>query len=92
MTDRHVNSIAGRLSLRAPQRRSLEILESKARNELGDADVLAKEDAAVKWCNLATTHTAANGGKTWKYMLIPHDAISENMTLGGLASQFLIAG
>lgn len=67
------------------------MLESKARNELGDADALAKKDAAVKWCGLATTHTAANGGKTWKYMLIPHDAISENMTLGGLASQFLVA-
>ena len=68
------------------------MLESKARNELGDADVLAKKDVAVKWCGLATAHTAANGGKAWKYMLIPHDAISENMTLGGLASQFLIAG
>jgi len=68
------------------------MLESKARNELGDADVLAKKEAAVKWCSLATTHTTANGGKAWKYMLIPHDTISENMTLGGLASQFLAKG
>jgi hypothetical protein len=27
-------------------------------------------------------------GKSWKYVLIPHDAIAENMTLSGLVSQF----
>ena len=64
------------------------MLESKARNEMGDADVLAKKEAAVKWCGLATSHATANGGKAWKYMLIPHDAITGNMTLEGLASRF----
>ncbi|MBI3042757.1 MAG: DEAD/DEAH box helicase family protein [Betaproteobacteria bacterium] len=65
------------------------MMESKARNELGDADVLAKKEAAVKWCGLATAHATGNGGKPWKYMLVPHDAVSENMTLSGLVSQFL---
>lgn len=49
--NRHVNAIAGRLSLRPPQRQSLEILE-------------------------------------WKYVLIPHDVIAENMTPAGLVGQF----
>ena len=55
-------------------------------NEMKDADVLAKRDAAVKWCALASRHTAGSGGKPWKYLLIPHDAITDNMTLAGLAS------
>ncbi|MFQ5796706.1 MAG: DEAD/DEAH box helicase [Candidatus Bipolaricaulia bacterium] len=64
------------------------MLEPKARNEMTDPDVLAKKDAAVKWCDLATNHNQKNGGKPWKYALIPHDAITENMTLAGLVSQF----
>ncbi|MFQ5853265.1 MAG: DEAD/DEAH box helicase, partial [Candidatus Binatia bacterium] len=62
------------------------ILEPKARNEMTDPEVLAKKEAAVKWCELATKHASANDGKPWKYALIPHDAIAENMTLAGLAS------
>ena len=64
------------------------LLEPKAKNEMKDADVLAKRDAAVKWCALASQHTAGSGGKPWKYLLIPHDAITDNMTLAGLASQY----
>jgi type III restriction enzyme len=64
------------------------MLEAKARNEMTAGDVLAKKDAAVKWCEHASNHNLQNGGKPWKYALIPHDAIAENMTLGGLLSQF----
>jgi type III restriction enzyme len=66
----------------------LYMLEPKARNEMTDAEVLAKKDAAVTWCGRASSHAISNGGKPWKYVLIPHDAIAENMTLGGLVSQF----
>ena len=64
------------------------LLEPKAKNEMEDADVLAKKDAAVEWCKHASQHTAGIGGKPWKYLLIPHDAIADNMTLAGLASQY----
>jgi type III restriction enzyme len=30
----------------------------------------------------------ADGGKPWRYVLIPHDAIAENLTLDGLAARF----
>ena len=50
-----------------------------------DEDVLAKARAASLWCARATTIEAADGGKPWRYLLIPHDAISDTMTLGGLA-------
>jgi len=66
------------------------MLEPKARNEMNDADVQAKKDAAVQWCRHATHHAVSHDGKPWKYLLIPHDAIAENMTLPGLAGRFLI--
>ena len=69
--------------------RCIYLLEPKAKSEMAAADVLAKRDAAVKWCEHASNHNQANGGKPWKYALIPHDAIAENMTLAGLVSQFL---
>jgi len=64
------------------------LLEPKGSGNMSDADVLAKRDAAVTWCQNATTHTTANGGKPWQYALIPHDAITENMTLTGLVAQY----
>jgi type III restriction enzyme len=64
------------------------MLEPKMRKELADAIVLAKKEVAVNWCANASRHAAAYGGKPWQYVLIPHDAIAENMTLQGLAKQF----
>jgi len=68
---------------------SIYMLEPKASNQMNDAEVLAKRDAAIKWCKLATEYVATYGGKPWKYLLIPHDVIAENMTLSGLAQQFV---
>jgi type III restriction enzyme len=64
------------------------MLEPKARNEMNDEIVLAKKEAALKWCANASNHAASNGGKPWQYVLIPHDEIAENMTMEGLANQF----
>ena len=64
------------------------MLEAKARNDLDDAEMQAKKDAAAQWCSHATRHAVSHGGKPWQYLLIPHDVITENMTLAGLASQF----
>ncbi|MDO8541195.1 MAG: DEAD/DEAH box helicase family protein [Opitutaceae bacterium] len=66
------------------------MLEPKARKDMEDGEVLAKKDSAVRWCQLATDHTAKNNGKPWKYLLIPHDAIAENMSIKGLTAQFLV--
>jgi type III restriction enzyme len=66
------------------------MLEPKAKNELTASEVLAKKDAAVLWCSRATAHSLTNGGKPWKYVLIPHDVIAENMTLVGLVKQFAV--
>ncbi len=67
------------------------MLEPKARSEMTSPEVLAKKEAAVTWCARATTHALSNGGKPWKYVLIPHDVIAENMTLAGLVKEFSFA-
>lgn len=64
------------------------MLEPKKESEMTDTEVLAKKDAAQKWCALATEHATANGGKPWTYALIPHNVIAENMSLEGLVKQF----
>lgn len=64
------------------------MLEVKSRADLTDTVVLEKKKAATTWCSHATTFTTSNGGKPWKYVLVPHDVIAENMTLAGLVSQF----
>jgi len=66
------------------------LLEAKASNAMNDADVQAKKEAATTWCRHATEHSIKNGGKSWTYLLILHDAIAENMTLKGLASNFVV--
>ena len=63
------------------------MLEPKARNKMADADVIAKKDAAEKWCVNASIYNAKHGGKPWIYSVIPHDSIAENMTIAGLLSK-----
>lgn len=66
------------------------MLEPKARNEMEDPVVLAKKDVAVAWCKNAADHTATCEGKPWKYVLIPHDSIAENIMLDYLAAQYAV--
>jgi type III restriction enzyme len=67
------------------------MLEPKASNQMTDPDVLAKRDVAVEWCRRASDHAKSYKGKPWSYVLVPHDAIAENMTVNGLAERFLIS-
>jgi type III restriction enzyme len=61
------------------------MLEPKASNEMEDTEVQAKKTAAVKWCKQASEHATTYEGKKWVYLLIPHDIITENRDLAGLA-------
>jgi type III restriction enzyme len=53
-----------------------------------DPQVLAKKEVAVQWCQQASGYMQQHGGKPWRYLLIPHDAIAENMTLQGLCDRY----
>jgi len=55
--------------------------ETKARNELEDPIVLIKKKAAEQWCAHATEFNKTLGRKPWKYLLIAHDQVQENMSL-----------
>jgi type III restriction enzyme len=66
------------------------LCEPKRASEMEDEEVLAKARAAVAWCERATAHEHAHSGKPWSYLLIPHDAITANRTLQGLAAAFTV--
>ena len=62
------------------------LCEPKRADQMENAEVQAKARAAVTWCSHATEHAKTTDGKPWKYLLIPHDRITEQMTLQGLAA------
>ncbi|MBD2178459.1 DEAD/DEAH box helicase family protein [Pseudanabaena sp. FACHB-1998] len=64
------------------------MLEPKAQNETNNPEVLAKKDVAVQWCKNASDYMLTHGGKPWQYVLVPHDAIAQNMTLKGLSDRY----
>jgi type III restriction enzyme len=57
------------------------MVETKARNELEAADVVAKAEAGAVWCAHASDHTSSVGAKPWKYLLVPHEQVTEDKTL-----------
>ena len=62
------------------------MIEVKAASELEASEVLLKKEVATRWCERASAHTAKHAGKPWRYVVIPHDAIAENMSLVGLGN------
>ena len=57
------------------------MIETKAKNQMESDEVKAKTKAAQTWCGYASAHNAENNGKPWKYLLISHESVKENMTL-----------
>jgi len=64
------------------------ICEPKRTSQMADDVVLAKAKAAAAWCERASAYSKENGDKEWRYLLIPHDQISEQMSLSGLAARY----
>lgn len=63
------------------------LTEIKADNQMKDADVMEKAKAALQYCAYASEHNLQNGGKAWKYLLIPHSEVLPNMSFGYLAGK-----
>ncbi len=57
------------------------MVETKARNELAADDVKAKAEAGALWCKHASDHARTAGAKPWKYLLVPHDQVTEDKRL-----------
>lgn len=62
------------------------LVEVKAEGQLNDPEVQAKAEAAAVWCQTATEY--GPGEKPWRYLLIPHDKIADNLSLAWLARQY----
>jgi len=60
--------------------------EPKAGRNMEDADVQEKAVAGREYCRAASEYNAENGGKPWKYALIPHDEIRPQSSFGYLVS------
>lgn len=54
------------------------MVETKARNEMDAADVVAKATSGAVWCKNASDDALAVGTKPWKYLLIAHDQVTED--------------
>ncbi|WP_395064949.1 DEAD/DEAH box helicase [Flavobacterium sp.] len=64
------------------------MVEPKSSANINDADVLAKKEAAIKYCKYATEFTSQNKGKQWKYLLVPHTEISRTINFDLLIAKF----
>ena len=60
------------------------LIETKASNQMATPEVAAKRQAAEEWCRNASAHAVKYGGKPWRYALVSHDTVAENMTLSRL--------
>ncbi|MBI5038738.1 MAG: hypothetical protein HZC13_03070 [Nitrospirae bacterium] len=56
------------------------MVETKKEGAMEDSDVQEKTQAALQYCKYATEFTIQNGGKQWRYILIPHNAVQTNMS------------
>ncbi|MCA9473965.1 MAG: DEAD/DEAH box helicase family protein [Nitrospira sp.] len=63
------------------------LCEPKRASEISDDVVQLKANAAAVWCDHATVHAKTYDGKPWTYLLIPHDQITEQMSLSGLTAR-----
>jgi type III restriction enzyme len=57
------------------------MVETKARTDVNTQEVQAKANSAARWCKHASTHAIEVGTKAWKYLLLPHDEVSESKRL-----------
>lgn len=57
------------------------MVETKTRADINTQEVQAKAAAAMRWCKHASDPAANVGTKPWKYLLVPHDEVSESKRL-----------
>ncbi len=57
------------------------MVETKRRKDIETEEVQLKKAAAIQYCLRATEYTATNGGKPWRYVLIPHDYVTGTQNL-----------
>ncbi len=66
------------------------LVEVKRDDEMTKADVLAKKERGVRYCEVVSRWGKANGYKEWRYLLIPASKIMPNSSFMQLAKQFQV--
>lgn len=51
-------------------------------------EVAEKAKAGMRWCESASKYLLQHGGKSWKYLLIPHDEVKENYDMSLFVNRF----
>ena len=64
------------------------MIETKKEGDMDTPEVQEKSQAALTYCMHATEFTSQNGGKPWKYILIPHDVVKLNMGFDTLVKHY----
>lgn len=68
------------------------LVEIKMDSQLQHPEVLEKAKAALQYCRHASEYNLKNGGKTWKYLLIPHNEVLLNSSFAWLAGSREFSG
>lgn len=61
--------------------------ETKAEKDMNDVDVVSKSEAAKEFCHHASKYTSQNGGKLWRYIIIPHTLVNRMYSFNYILSQ-----
>ena len=64
------------------------MVEVKRSDQTEDRAVLDKKSAAERFCSYATQFTSANGGKPWRYLLLPHNEVNRTSSMNYLIAKF----
>jgi type III restriction enzyme len=64
------------------------MVEIKAEGQINTDDVIKKKEAALNYCKYASEYTAQNGGKPWKYLLMPHNEVNTTNSFGFFINRF----
>lgn len=64
------------------------MIETKAVNELIAEEVQMKKNAAEEFCRYASEFTIENGGKPWRYILLPHNEVDRTFSFEYLIAKY----
>ncbi|MCD7709518.1 MAG: type III restriction endonuclease subunit R, partial [Clostridiales bacterium] len=64
------------------------LVEVKAEDQMGNPDVVAKKNRAIKYCEVASEWGKVNCYKEWRYLFIPSLQVKPNSSFSQLARQF----
>ena len=64
------------------------LIETKKAQDINSSDVQDKARAALIYCKNASDYAAKVDGKPWKYIIVPHDEVMQNMSFDNLVKKF----